>query len=140
MDRFSQHVSQLKSYATKPEIATTALMLGMLPGIALFNLTGAHVMTSMFGGMGVSMLLFAQLLAGVAAGRLLFCTSALCPVEQLQPWLQGGSALSGSSLDGELARAQRTERCLEPTRGSAKPNRPSRVGALALPRHASDSR
>lgn len=65
MDRFSQHVSQLKSYATRPEIATTVLMLGMLPGIVLFNLSGAHVMTSMFGGMGVSMLLFAQLLAGV---------------------------------------------------------------------------
>jgi hypothetical protein len=67
MDRFSQHVSQLKSYAARPEIATTLLMLGMLPGIALFNLAGAQAMTSMFGGMGVSMLLFGQLIADAPA-------------------------------------------------------------------------
>jgi hypothetical protein len=63
MDRFSQRITQLKSFAARPEIATALLMIGMLPGIALFTVAGAHVMTSMFGAMGVSMLLFGQLIA-----------------------------------------------------------------------------
>jgi hypothetical protein len=69
MNQFSQHIAQLKSYAARPEIAPIILMLGMLPAIALFTLAGAQMMTSMFSGMGVSMLLVGPLLTAAAGAK-----------------------------------------------------------------------
>jgi hypothetical protein len=69
MDRFSQHLAQLKAHATRPEIAPMILMIGMFPGIIIFALAGAQMMTSMFGGLGVSMLLVAPLLTASAGPK-----------------------------------------------------------------------
>jgi hypothetical protein len=77
MDRFSQHLAQLKAHAARPEIAPIILMIGMLPGIVLFALAGAHMMTSMFGGIGVSMLLVAPLLTATADSQAALRRAAL---------------------------------------------------------------
>ncbi|NNJ10370.1 hypothetical protein EKD04_008520 [Chloroflexales bacterium ZM16-3] len=63
MDRFSRQISQLKAAIARSEVAPALLLLGALPGAALFSLLGAQMMTSLLAGLAVGMLLIGAILS-----------------------------------------------------------------------------
>jgi hypothetical protein len=69
MDRFDQQMSQIQSQIARLQIAPALLMLGMLPGVALFTHLGAQLMTGLFAALAVSMLLLAAALPSIWAQR-----------------------------------------------------------------------
>lgn len=65
MDRFSQQIAQFKAYITRIQIIPALLILGMLPGTTLFQHLGAHMVTSMFAGLAIGMLLLSAILSSI---------------------------------------------------------------------------